>query len=166
MSIVRTFVLSIYLLLIATNTHCATATKCTKERNMMIKYVSIRQFDDGAFKTIGEYFGRKREHQYFRCIGRDDENARTGTYFIVGLNKSIAKCPKEIFAKIYVITSLREEVHLFKCRVPDDRSVFVSEIYCGITSTPLDIRNIKAWKVEFADKNNKVLCAKQSYMWQ
>ncbi|MDR0742487.1 MAG: hypothetical protein LBE98_03415 [Puniceicoccales bacterium] len=164
MSIVRTFVLSMCLLLIATDVHCG--VRGVKKHNIMIQRVSIHQLGDDSFKTIGEYFGNKKEHSYFRCIARDDENIRAGTYFVVGLNKSITLLPREIFVKIYVITLLRDGVFSFKCKVPDHRHAFVSEIYCGITSMPVDIKNIRAWKVELVDKDDKVLCSQHSYMWQ
>jgi hypothetical protein len=154
------------LLLIAADIHCGPIRRGAKKRNVMIQRVSICQLGDDSFKTIGEYFGHKKEHPYFRCIARDNENIRAGAYFVVGFNKSITLLPGEIFVKIYVLTSLRDGVLSFKCRVPDHRHVLVSEIYCGITSMPMDIRNLKAWKVELIDKNDKVLCSQQSYMWQ
>ncbi|MDR1457671.1 MAG: hypothetical protein LBI47_02365, partial [Puniceicoccales bacterium] len=147
MSIVRTFVLSMCLLLIATDIHCGPISQDAKKRNVMIQRVSIYQFGDDSFKTIGEYFGHKKEHTYFRCIARDNENIRAGTYFVVGFNRSITLLPREIFVKIYVLTSLRDGVLSFKCRVPDNRHALVAEIYCGITSMPIDIKNLKAWKV-------------------
>ncbi|MDR1173440.1 MAG: hypothetical protein LBK24_01440 [Puniceicoccales bacterium] len=166
MSILRTFALSVCLLLIATDIHCGPIRQSAKKRNVMIQRVSIYQLGDDSFKTIGEYFGNKREHPYFRCIARDNENIRAGTYFVVGLNESITLLPREIFARIYVMTSLEDGVLSFKCRIPDHRHAFVSEIYCGITSMPIDIKNLKAWKVEFIDKNDEILCSQQSYMWQ
>ncbi|MDR1233454.1 MAG: hypothetical protein LBJ75_04335 [Puniceicoccales bacterium] len=166
MSILRTFALSVCLLLIVTDIHCGPIRQSAKKRNVMIQRVSIYQLGDDSFKTIGEYFGHKKEHTYFRCIARDDENIRAGTYFVLGFNRSITLLPEKIFARIYVLTSLRDGVLSFKCRIPDHRHVFVSEIYCGITSKPIDIKNLKAWKVELIDKNDKVLCAQQSYMWQ
>jgi hypothetical protein len=137
-----------------------------KKHKVMIQRVSIYQLGDDSFKTIGEYFGNKREHPYFRCIARDNENIRAGTYFVVGLNESITLLPREIFVRIYAITSLRDGILSFKCRIPDHRHALVSEIYCGITSMPIDIENLKAWKVEIIDKNDEILCAQQSYMWQ
>ncbi|MDR1527991.1 MAG: hypothetical protein LBS22_00145 [Puniceicoccales bacterium] len=166
MSILRTFVLSMCLLLIATDTHCGPTMQGDKKHNVIIRHVSIYQLGDGSFKTIGEYFGNQEEHSYFRCIARDNENIRAGTYFVVRFNKSITLLPREIFVRIYVITSLRDGVLSFKCRIPDHRYAFVSEMYCGITSMPIDVKNLKAWKVELIDKNDQVLCSRQSYMWQ
>jgi hypothetical protein len=140
--------------------------RSAKKRNTVIQRISIYQLGDASFKTIGEYFGHKKEHSYFRCIARDDENIRAGTYFVIGFNRSITLLPEEIFVKIYVLTSLRDGVLSFKCKIPDHRHAFVSEIYCGITSMAMDIRNLKAWKVELIDKNDKILCSQQSYMWQ
>jgi hypothetical protein len=154
------------LFLAVTDIHCDPIMRNVKKRNAVIQRVSICQLGDDSFKTIGEYFGHKKEHPYFRCIARDNENIRAGTYFVVGFNKSITLLPVEIFVRLYIITSPRDGVLSFKCKVPDSRHAFVSEIYCGITSVPIDIKTLRAWKVELVDKNDQVICSQQSYMWQ
>ncbi|MDR1891002.1 MAG: hypothetical protein LBQ23_02345 [Puniceicoccales bacterium] len=81
------------LLLITTDVNCEPIIRGTKKHDAIIKNVSVRQFDDGAFKIIGEYFGNKKENQSFRCIARDDESTRTGTYFMLGEINSLQNFP-------------------------------------------------------------------------
>jgi hypothetical protein len=123
--------------------------------------------DESRFKTIGEYFGDRKERQYFRCVARDSPNGRTGTYFIVGLNGSVVELPVDISAKISIITSPIGNTHVFECKIPEgNRFPLVSEIYCGLVSEKIDISQIKAWKVEFVDGSGSVLFSKCSYMWR
>jgi hypothetical protein len=130
-----------------------------------IRYVTIKNFQNNDFKTMGEYFGDHREHQYFRCIGRDDPGKRPGLYFIVGLGRSVTSLPKDLFAKIYIATDLKEKTREFRIKIPEERSSIPSEIYCGITSLPLDPSKINAWRIEFVDGNGNLLLEKESYLW-
>ncbi|MDR1433477.1 MAG: hypothetical protein LBI61_04050 [Puniceicoccales bacterium] len=132
-----------------------------------IKSVEIKHMGDANFKTIGEYFGEKKEHRYFRCIARDAENKRAGTYFIIGLNVPVSKLPGELFAKIYAVMAMEDGVRTFTCKIPEERKFpFVYEIYCGVVSEKIDIQKIRAWKIEFEDGEGNVLFGKKSYMWE
>jgi hypothetical protein len=170
MSIIRTLLLLICVLLTASDGICSTVArtnfKYKKGHETEIKYVTVKYFHELDFKTIPEYFGQKQEYQYFRCITRDDTAKREGTYFIVGLNKPIEKLPANVWAKIYILTSIEEGTNVYRCEIPNRRCCAISEIYCGITSKPVDASKINAWKVELLDSDNNVLSSKKSYMWQ
>jgi hypothetical protein len=128
--------------------------------------VTIKHINESNFKTIRGYFGEKKEHQYFRCVARDAENKRGGAYFIVGLDRPVSSLPDTLSARISLVTSLGEGVQTFECEVPKHtRSVFASEIYCGVVSRKIDVEKIKAWNVEFVAGDGSVLCSKSSYMW-
>jgi hypothetical protein len=149
---------------------CANSAPIRGARNngrcAKIKYVTIKHMCDLDFKTIGEYFGDKKEHQYFRCVTRDSENERNGVYFIVGFDRPISGLPRTITAKISVVTSLKNGIATFECKIPEHgRPALTSEIYCGIVSEKIDIGKIIAWNIEFVGESGNVMFSEHSYMW-
>jgi hypothetical protein len=131
-----------------------------------IRCVTIKRLNESDFKTLADYFGSKNSRQYFRCTAIDDDSRRAGTYFIVGLNRSVTVFPKNLFAKIYLIRSLKEGVEEFMCKASENRHAITSEIYCGVTSTAIDPAKIKAWRVEILDESGNILCSDESCMWR
>ncbi|MDR1401439.1 MAG: hypothetical protein LBI81_00580 [Puniceicoccales bacterium] len=164
MSIVRIFALLSYLTIFGASV--LGASDLRRKSGTKIECVAIKYMGESNFKTIGEYFGSRREHQYFRCVARDAENGRAGTYFIVGLSESVEKLPPKTSARIHLIMSIKEGVRIFECKIPGGKKFpLVSEIYCGIVSEKIDISQIKAWNVEFIDGKGNVLFSRCSYMW-
>jgi hypothetical protein len=169
MSIIRISSLLIFSLLLTADGHCRgvhSHYEHKKNSAVKIKYITIRKFQESDFKTLSDYLGSKNRRQYFRCTALDDESRRAGTYFIIGFNRSVTCFPKELFAKIYLVTSLKDGAKEFTCKASEKRYAITSEIYCGITSTALDPAKIKAWRVEIVDGNGDILCSEESYMWR
>lgn len=169
MSIFKIFAMLICVLVPASVAHCGIVPRYDNhavDNSAKIKYVTIKQFHESDFKVVADYFGGQNKHKYFRCTAVDDESKSEGTYFIVGLNESVKKLPAELFVKIYTIASLKEGVREFTCKVSDNRHSITSEIYCGITSIPLDILKIRAWRIEIIDGEGNILCTSESYMWR
>ena len=155
--------LMLFLIPISANAHTVGTHKSTKIADR-VKYVVIKKFDDERFKTIGEYFGSHKRRTYFRCMTQDDISTRSGTYFIIGLNRPIVTLPKGTTIRLCWLNSLDEGPHTKELKLPEEVNQFAHEIYCGITSATID--EVLAWKVEFISAGGDILISKESHLWK
>jgi hypothetical protein len=132
---------------------------------LSIASVCIKKHGHDDFVRIGEYFNGGVEYRGNRCIVRDDENARAGTYFIVNFNVPLDKLPPDLTVNIYVLAGRALVPEKFEFKLPNERKSFVAEVYCGVTSKRVDLRKINAWKIEVVGRDGDILLSHRSYMW-
>ncbi|MDR0595226.1 MAG: hypothetical protein LBF94_00795 [Puniceicoccales bacterium] len=127
--------------------------------------VNIEYHEHGDFVRIGEYFNGGKEYKGQRCIVRDNENVRTGLYFVVNFDRPLNKLPSDLTVNITLLEGHSLVPEKFEFKLPNKRKIFTAEVYCGITSRKIDVSKIKTWKIELIDGKGDIVTALKNYMW-
>lgn len=127
--------------------------------------VNIEHHEHGDFVRIGEYFNGGKECKGQRCIVRDNENVRTGLYFVVNFDRPLNKLPSDLTMNITLLEGHSLVPEKFKFKLPNKRKIFTAEVYCGITSKKIDASKIKTWKIELIDEKGDIIATLKNYMW-
>lgn len=168
MSIMRKlfFIFCLCYAFIPSQARCSQHIRNSSGRPLKIRYVTIKRMSDGNFKTLPELFSDRKKHERMRCVVRDDNSKRNGVYFIVGINKRVGSLPEGCYIRISMIDSLKDGKKVFTLFPIECGPIYVSEIFCGITSLYINEKDIVAWKVDILGADGNVIASKQSYMWQ
>lgn len=120
--------------------------------------------ETGSFQRIQEFF-TGREAPGNRTIIRTDAENRDGQYFVINLTRSVAR--SEVHSvEIEVITTMSKDVRVFEFPLTEAVRIRGSWIYCGITGTDWEGRNVRplAWIARIKNSSGEVLGEWESFV--
>ncbi len=149
-------------------TSCFLVGQHISNNKCSIDTLSAAYRTENSFKGIMEAFS-KRESKGGRCILRTNEKNRSGFYFTLKFNHSLALIPAHSKIRVSFITQHALQEITFEWEMPkiEHSLIFQNELILGITDPSQFSSQTKVicWQVELLDPKGMLLTNKKSFAW-
>ena len=139
-----------------------------KQKHFYVHSITAKFRTDDSFKGIVESF-KHSESKGGKIILRSQNDQRTGLYFTVKFNNSLALFKPGYQIKVTFITNLSTKEQSYTWIFPNVHHslIFQNELYLGLTHDPQfsSTTQLIAWRIEIFDQYNQLISSKHSFAW-